>query len=206
MCYSRTELLPNLACRFIAFSARTWAKPQGYFWFSLTFKNVLLTYSSSKLLPRAPFDFNSRKLILDAVKLQFIPKTEISRPLSRATASNRSDVYQEYKWPMSGEPSQIMLLFSPPPPPPQSSVSDFSDEFHFFLLTYNLTAICQPTVEKMWEPWRLATTWASTACFRDSVAFSCNLKMVQSFEGIMCIQLHGNTRLNPNTWCLYLKL
>jgi hypothetical protein len=35
----------------------------------------------------------------------------------------------------------------------------------------NLTAICVPTVWKMWEPRRLTTLWASTACYRDSFIF-----------------------------------
>jgi hypothetical protein len=29
----------------------------------------------------------------------------------------------------------------------------------------NLTAICDPIVQKMWEPRRLTTLWASTACY-----------------------------------------
>jgi hypothetical protein len=32
----------------------------------------------------------------------------------------------------------------------------------------NHTAICEPIVYKMWEPRRLITLWASTACYRDS--------------------------------------
>jgi hypothetical protein len=32
----------------------------------------------------------------------------------------------------------------------------------------SLTAICEPTVKKMWEPRRLITLRASTACYRDS--------------------------------------
>jgi hypothetical protein len=32
----------------------------------------------------------------------------------------------------------------------------------------NLTAICEQTVQKMWEPRRLTTLWAFTACYRDS--------------------------------------
>jgi hypothetical protein len=32
----------------------------------------------------------------------------------------------------------------------------------------NLTAICEPIVYKMWEPRRLTTLWAFTACYRDS--------------------------------------
>jgi hypothetical protein len=35
----------------------------------------------------------------------------------------------------------------------------------------NLTAICEPTVCKMWEPRRPTTLWASTACYRDSFTF-----------------------------------
>jgi hypothetical protein len=35
----------------------------------------------------------------------------------------------------------------------------------------NLTAICEPIVNKMWEPRRLGTLWASTACYRDSFTF-----------------------------------
>jgi hypothetical protein len=34
----------------------------------------------------------------------------------------------------------------------------------------NLTSICEPTVYKMWEPRRLTTLWASTACYRDNLA------------------------------------
>jgi hypothetical protein len=32
----------------------------------------------------------------------------------------------------------------------------------------DLTAICEQIVYKMWEPQRLTTLWASTACYRDS--------------------------------------
>jgi hypothetical protein len=35
----------------------------------------------------------------------------------------------------------------------------------------NFTAICEPTVFKMWGPRRLTTLWTSTACYRDSFAF-----------------------------------
>jgi hypothetical protein len=34
-----------------------------------------------------------------------------------------------------------------------------------------LTAICEPIVYKMWEPRRLTTLWASTACYKDSFTF-----------------------------------
>jgi hypothetical protein len=35
----------------------------------------------------------------------------------------------------------------------------------------NLTAICEPIVYQMWEPRRLTTLWASTACYRDNFTF-----------------------------------
>jgi hypothetical protein len=34
-----------------------------------------------------------------------------------------------------------------------------------------LTAICEPSVYKMWEPRTLKTLWAFTACYRDSFTF-----------------------------------
>jgi hypothetical protein len=34
----------------------------------------------------------------------------------------------------------------------------------------DLTAICEPIVWKMWELRRLKTLWASTACYRASLA------------------------------------
>jgi hypothetical protein len=36
----------------------------------------------------------------------------------------------------------------------------------------DLTAICEPTVQKMWEPQRLTTLWAITACYRGSFTFT----------------------------------
>jgi hypothetical protein len=58
----------------------------------------------------------------------------------------------------------------------------------------DLTAICEPIVYKMWEPRRLTTLWASTACYRDSFTFffyifyvhSCG-KYIQSCS--ICAQL-----------------
>jgi hypothetical protein len=35
----------------------------------------------------------------------------------------------------------------------------------------NLTAICESIVQKMWEPRRLTTLWASTASYRDRFTF-----------------------------------
>jgi hypothetical protein len=35
----------------------------------------------------------------------------------------------------------------------------------------NITAICEPIVQEMWEPRRLTTLWAFMACYRDSFTF-----------------------------------
>jgi hypothetical protein len=35
----------------------------------------------------------------------------------------------------------------------------------------NLTDICEPIVQKMWEPRRFTALCASTACYRDSFTF-----------------------------------
>jgi hypothetical protein len=37
----------------------------------------------------------------------------------------------------------------------------------------NLTTICEPIVYKMWEPRRLTTLWAFTACYRDTFILVC---------------------------------
>jgi hypothetical protein len=34
-----------------------------------------------------------------------------------------------------------------------------------------LTAICEPVVQKVWDPRRLTTVWASTAFYRESSTF-----------------------------------
>jgi hypothetical protein len=43
-----------------------------------------------------------------------------------------------------------------------------------------LTAIYEPIVEKMWEPRRITTPWAPTACYRDSVTFTLQLFHMQN--------------------------
>jgi hypothetical protein len=35
----------------------------------------------------------------------------------------------------------------------------------------NLTAICEPIVEKVWEPRPLTTLWVTSACYRGSFTF-----------------------------------
>jgi hypothetical protein len=52
----------------------------------------------------------------------------------------------------------------------------------------NLTAICEPTAYKMWEPRRLTTLWASTACYRDSFAFFSLTKNIL-ISGLMALTI-----------------
>jgi hypothetical protein len=63
----------------------------------------------------------------------------------------------------------------------------------------NLTAICELTVHKMWEPPRLTTLWASTACYRDNFTFNLYLLPSKSFP-VYCLRacdwagsISGNT-------------
>jgi hypothetical protein len=52
----------------------------------------------------------------------------------------------------------------------------------------NLTAICEPTVQKMWDPRRLTTLWASTACYRDSFTF---MQILSKYFFVWNIKQHG---------------
>jgi hypothetical protein len=72
----------------------------------------------------------------------------------------------------------------------------------------NLTAICEPTVHKMWEPRRLTTLWAFTACFRDSFTFSFYLTSRSSGQdssslyGRFRVQISVRTPPVPTCDCL----
>jgi hypothetical protein len=50
----------------------------------------------------------------------------------------------------------------------------------------NLTVICEPIVQKMWEPRRPTILRASTACYRDSFNFKCRVKSNEKLEGLLC--------------------
>jgi hypothetical protein len=43
----------------------------------------------------------------------------------------------------------------------------------------NLTSICEPIVQKMWEPRRLSTLWVPTACYRDSFTLPLSRRLKQ---------------------------
>jgi hypothetical protein len=47
----------------------------------------------------------------------------------------------------------------------------------------DLTAICELIVMKMWEPRRLTTLWASTACYSDSVPIN---RDIEPIEMLVC--------------------
>jgi hypothetical protein len=51
----------------------------------------------------------------------------------------------------------------------------------------NLTAKSEQTVYKMWEPRRLTTLWASTACYRGTFIFL-PLSFIHSFHSSMALQ------------------
>jgi hypothetical protein len=50
----------------------------------------------------------------------------------------------------------------------------------------NFTAICQPTVWKMWEPRRLTTLWVSTACYRDNFFSQSTVMTFTSISAKFC--------------------
>jgi hypothetical protein len=64
----------------------------------------------------------------------------------------------------------------------------------------NLTAICEPTVLKMWEPRRLTTLWASTVSYRDSFTF-----FTHSFCDMPYKNAYNNSHISsPICWILAL--
>jgi hypothetical protein len=57
----------------------------------------------------------------------------------------------------------------------------------------NLTAICEPTVQKMWEPRCLTTLWASTACYKESFTFYLSPKREgRKYSTSVVVQVSGD--------------
>jgi hypothetical protein len=50
----------------------------------------------------------------------------------------------------------------------------------------NLTATSEPIVLRMWEPRRLTTLWASTACYRDSFTYICGHEWCKYLDMRIC--------------------
>jgi hypothetical protein len=65
-----------------------------------------------------------------------------------------------------------MALGSTQPPPQMSTRNLPGDKGRPEHKIDSFTVICEPIVKKMWEPGRLTTLWASTACYRDSFTFN----------------------------------
>jgi hypothetical protein len=73
------------------------------------------------------------------------------------------------RFPMSINPSsRTMALGSTQPLTEMSTRNLPGGEERPAREAQNITVICEPTVYKMWEPRRLTTLWAFTACYRDS--------------------------------------
>jgi hypothetical protein len=68
-------------------------------------------------------------------------------------------------------PATLMALRSTQPLTEMSTRNLPGDEGQLAHEADNLTAVCEPTVYKMWEPQHLTTQWASTACYRDTFTF-----------------------------------
>jgi hypothetical protein len=64
--------------------------------------------------------------------------------------------------------SHTMALGMTQPPTEMSTTNLPGDKRLLACRADNLTAICEPTVYKMWEPECLTTLWASTAYYRES--------------------------------------
>jgi hypothetical protein len=74
----------------------------------------------------------------------------------------------------------------------------------------NLTAICEPTVQNMWEPRRLTTIWASTICYRDSFTFLNigqhkwnQISVSNSPIKLICAQFYKFTNLDGCKTCFF---
>jgi hypothetical protein len=64
----------------------------------------------------------------------------------------------------------------------------------------NLTVTCEPTVWEMWEPRRLTTPCASTACYRDSFIFLLWLMTIECIYIVACTTV---TRQRPRDKQIY---
>jgi hypothetical protein len=71
----------------------------------------------------------------------------------------------------------------------------------------NLTAIYKPIVQKMWEPRRLITPWAFTACYRDSFTFYVRMICSKMIMNVEYVEMQGKRswpilRCYPSTYVL----
>jgi hypothetical protein len=62
----------------------------------------------------------------------------------------------------------------------------------------NLTDICEPIFYKMWQPRRLTTLWASTACYTDSFTLFLQSEVVYLFFTMDTVAFHVSNTSHSN--------
>jgi hypothetical protein len=88
---------------------------------------------------------------------------------SRKVAGSILDVIGFFSWP---NPSSRTMAMESTQPLTEMSTRNFpGGKGSPARKADNLTAICEPIVQKMWKPRRLTILWASAACCRDSFTF-----------------------------------
>jgi hypothetical protein len=80
--------------------------------------------------------------------------------------SNTDEVIGLLNWPNPS--STTMSLGSTKPQPEMSTKNISGGKKRLARKADNLTAICELSVQKMWDRWHLTNLWASTTCYRDS--------------------------------------
>jgi hypothetical protein len=98
-----------------------------------------------------------------------------------------------FSWP--NHSSRIIALGSIQPLTEMSTRNLPGDKGWPALKADNLIAICEPIVEKMWEPRCLTTQWASTARYSDSVTFF-----------YLFVDWSPETDLAFSPFCLFLRM
>jgi hypothetical protein len=66
---------------------------------------------------------------------------------------------------------QLMWSFQPHCGPGIDSASNRNEYQESSWGVKRVAAICEPILQKIWEPRRLTTLWASSACYRDNFTF-----------------------------------
>jgi hypothetical protein len=89
-------------------------------------------------------------------------------------------------------PSSGIMALGSTQPPTEMSTTDLPGGKRRPERKVDLTAICEPIFYKMWEPRRLTTLWAFTACYRDSYTFSylCRCRQMPGTISIKTQLLH----------------
>jgi hypothetical protein len=97
-----------------------------------------------------------------------IPESNNYATSEEVAGSNPDEVMGFLNWP---NPSSRTMSLGSTQPITEMSTRNLPGGIWRTERKADLTANCEPTVYKMWEPRRLTTLWASTACCRDSFTF-----------------------------------